>query len=219
MWTVQPSFARIAPASASIAAGSPCTRNVSLRRRLKAAEPAQDLRRVGVRRHRFDLAIAACTGIIWPWILTDGAPSTSCRPACLPPGSRPSSTVFAGRAARLEVMQHAAAGGHAARRDDDRRHLRLRELLRFRGRRDGAETVGAERADAAARAPPARGASAPARARLVVRRLVVALLRLQLGIELVQPLGVARQRLHRHRAVDEDRQHRNALLSSSRLIQ
>ena len=48
--------------------------------------------------------------------------------------------------------------------------------------------------------------------RFVVRGLVVAHLRLQLGIELVQPLGVPRQRLHRHRAVDEDRQHRNPLL-------
>ena len=45
-----------------------------------------------------------------------------------------------------------------------------------------------------------------------VRRLLVARLRLHLRIELAQPLGVPRERLDRHRAVDEHRQHRDAPL-------
>ena len=57
---------------------------------------------------------------------------------------------------------------------------------------------------------------APALARLVrgrtVRRHLVALLGLQLGIELVDALGIPRQRLDRHRAVDEHRQHGDPLL-------
>ena len=50
------------------------------------------------------------------------------------------------------------------------------------------------------------------RRRSIVRRRVVPLLGLHLGIELVHALGVARQRGRRHRAVDEDRQHRDAIL-------
>ena len=43
-------------------------------------------------------------------------------------------------------------------------------------------------------------------------RLPVALLRLQIGVELVDALGVARERLQRHRAVEEHRQNRDPLL-------
>ena len=78
------------------------------------------------------------------------------------------------------------------------------------GRRDRPEALGAERAELPFLA---RVLAAPVRVlvrRGAERRLLVVLFRLHLGVELAQALGVARQRLDRHRAVDEHRQHRDA---------
>ena len=111
----------------------------------------------------------------------------------------------------LQVMEDAASLGHAARRDHDRRRLRRRQLL---GLLDGCDRRGTDRCRTRRRrAPAAPGAGGRRRAswrRRIVRRLVVANLRCELRIELVHALRVPRQRGGGHRAVDEDRQHRDA---------
>ena len=109
-------------------------------------------------------------------------------------------------------MEHAAPLRHPARRDHDRRRLRRGQLLRLLGIGDDAEPLGAEDAHLALLhrlAAPDVGGMGRGR---VVRRLVVALLRPHLRIELVHALRVARERGRRHRAVHENREHRDPLL-------
>ena len=93
------------------------------RRRREAAQPAQDLaadRRAPTSRR--SSRWWRRPGSTRPWIFTSVAPSTSCRPR-VPSAWKPTnSTVLRGSgSAAREMVQHAAAGRHAARRDDDRR--------------------------------------------------------------------------------------------------
>ena len=121
-----PSFCWIDACSASIADGSPWTMNVVRGGRVNP--PSQ--RRISCESACADIesirAIRAWTGTIWPWILTRWRRPRGCGRACLPPDSRRTAPCSGHRAARPEMVQHASAGCHAARRDDDRRHLRSR---------------------------------------------------------------------------------------------
>ena len=107
-------------------------------------------------------------------------------------------------------MQDAPALCHAARRNHNRRDLRGSQLLRLLDGCDDAEAVRAECTDVALLLSLLAAFADSLVRRRVVGSLLIAELRLQLRVELVQTFGVARQRGRGHRAVDEYRQYRDA---------
>jgi hypothetical protein len=159
---------------------------VCLRRRGEAAEPAHDFVGVGVRRHRVDALDPR--GDRDPRAVDLDAllavdQTASARAGRLVAGEEHG--VPRVRQRRLEMVQHAPAFRHPARRDDDGRHLRSRQLLRLFRVADDAEPLGAEDAHLALLHRLAAAHVRRMRRGRVVRRLVVVLLRLQLGVELL----------------------------------
>ena len=131
------------------------------------------------------------TGTCWPWILTARGAVEQLPPArALRLKADQQHGVPRIGQRRLQVMQDAAAGRHPARRDDDRRHRRLRQLLRFGASTRWRGTARVQNAQTR-RSWPACSRRLGRRLvrRLVVRRLLVALFRLQVRVELVQPLA------------------------------
>ena len=128
------------------------------------------------------LAMRACTGDVAVDLHLVGAVDELRGRACRRPGSRRTARCSADRAGRGEVVQHAAAGGHAARGDDDRRSLARSAPSTAASRRPSWNARGGELRD-------------------LMRRAHV-------WIELRRSRGVELQRLDGHRAVDVDGQHR-----------
>ena len=97
------------------------------RRRAETAEPAQDLARIGVRRHRVDLLDSRADRHVLAVDL-DLLRAVDQLPAARAGRLEADEEHRVARVgqARDQVMQHAAAGRHAARRDDDRRRVAIR---------------------------------------------------------------------------------------------
>ena len=148
------------------------------RRSGEARDPARDLGRVGVGGHRVDLRDARGdryhlpVDLHFPGPVHEGAPARALRLEADKQHGVPWV-----RQAELQVVEHAAAGRHPARRDDDAGEVHAHDILRLLARGDRGEA---------------------SRGRAVV---------LHVGIELAAAAAVVAQGLGRHGTVEEDRLH------------
>src|SRR4051812_48552711 len=182
------------------------------RRQRESAQPAENLLRVGMRRHGFDERDLGADGNDLAMNLDGGTAVDELAPARafgLVADEQHRVACVGQRGA--EMVENTPTGGHAACRNHNGRHLGLRQLFRLGGRGDGAKSLGAERADLAlvyrVLFPLTESLFV---VRWPVRSFFVARLRLQLRIELRQPLLITRERFDRHGAVNEYRQHRDS---------
>src|SRR5258706_8869404 len=160
-------------------------------RRRKSSQPAQDFIDVRVRRHRVEpLDPGGDVDNLAQHLdlLRAIAKEPPSRAAGLKPDEHHRIASIGQR--RREVMEHATAGRHPARRDHDGRLGRLHDLLGLFDCLGNGHSRRVERADVA----------------------LPLITMIQIGIELVEALAVELQRARRHGAVDIHGQNRNSLL-------